>query len=239
MEEIRYVINRIGYVRFIKKWGGDLDIVNSARVSFDVEKTEFDEKDYRLLRYLLKHQHKSPFRHSGITFEISAPMFVKNQWIRHQVASIHKEAQDGWNEKSLRYTTENLNFYIPKWRTNPENKKQGSGEELKDEALKQKYNDLMNLVIRETTRYYKEMLANGVAAEQARCVLPAYALYIKWRWTVSIDALLNFLNLRLDDHAQWEIREYAKVVFDIFKEHFPYTAKAYEELFQTDGEKEQ
>jgi thymidylate synthase (FAD) len=234
-ENTKQVINKYGYVRYVKHWGDDLDIVNAARVSFDKEKSEFDDKDYRLLVYLLKHQHKSPFRHSGITFEIYAPMFVKNQWIKHQVASIHKEAQDGWNEMSLRYTTENFHFYTPKWRTNPENKKQGSGEFITDENKLTYYNDLMYLVIKETTRYYKMLLEEGVAAEQARCFLPAYALYIKWRWTVSIDALINFLNLRLDAHAQWEIREYAKVIFEFFKDKFPKTAEAYLEVNNIEG----
>lgn len=230
MKDLKHVINRIGYVRYIKHWGDDLDIVNSARVSFDKEKAEFDEKDYKLLKYLLQHQHKSPFRHSGMTFEINAPMFIKNQWIRHQVASIHKEAQDGWNEMSLRYTTDNFNFYIPKWRKNPVHKKQGSEEFIKDEEQIKYFNELMALVIKETTRYYKMLLDQGVAAEQARCVLPAYALYTKWRWTVSIDALLNFLNLRFDKHAQWEIRQYALAIFEFFKQYFPNTAKAYMEV---------
>lgn len=221
-----------GYVRYIKHWGSDIDIVNAARVSFDKEVHEMTEQDSKLIKYLLKNEHKSPFRHSGITFEIYAPMMVKNQWIKHQVASIHKEAQDGWNESSRRYVTETPEFYIPHWRLAPDNMKQGSGEFLKDEYKQKELNQKLEDFIDSGLQLYTDAMAAGIAPEQARAFLPAYNMYIRWRWSISIDAIINFLRLRLDEHSQYEIREYAKAVHTIFEPMFPETSKAFTTIDQ-------
>lgn len=214
-----------GYVRYIKHWGSDMDIVNAARVSFDKEITNMTEKDSKLIKYLVEHQHKSPFRHSGITFEVYAPMMVKNQWIKHQVASIHKEAQDGWNESSRRYITETPEFYIPNWRYAPDNMKQGSGGFVEEENTLKALDTRLNDYIATGLMLYEEAMDSGIAAEQARAFLPAYPMYIRWRWSVSVDAIINFLTLRLDEHSQYEIREYAKAIYSIFEPLFPETAK--------------
>lgn len=223
-----------GYVRYIKHWGSDIDIVNAARVSFDKEVNVMTEQDSKLIHYLLKNEHISPFRHSGITFEVYAPMMVKNQWIKHQVASIHKEAQDGWNESSRRYVTEIPEFYIPKWRLAPDNMKQGSGEFLEDKIILDELNQRLEDFVTSGLQLYEDAMQAGVAAEQARAFLPAYNMYIRWRWTVSVDAIINFLRLRLHEHSQYEIREYAKAVYSIFEPLFPATADALNTVFNNE-----
>jgi len=120
-----------GYVRLVDTLGDDLAVVNAARVSYDKEKSEFEERDAKLLKFLLREQHTSPFRHAAATFEVYAPLFVARQWWKYAVASTHVDEQNGWNESSRRYITEDEKFYIPlphEWRSKPENSKQGSGE---------------------------------------------------------------------------------------------------------------
>lgn len=223
------VIDNIGYVKYVKHWGDDLDVVNTARVSFDKESKTMEEKDISLLTYLLKNKHVSPFRHQGVTLEVYCPMFVKNQWIKHQVGSTFKEAQDGWNESSRRYVTEEPEFYVPKWREAPNNMKQGSGERVND-FRRDAWTLEADVAYSKGINLYNLAMEDGIAPEQARCFLPAYALYIRYRWTISLDGLLHFLSLRLDSHAQWEIQEYAKAVYNIVKPLFPETIKAWENL---------
>jgi thymidylate synthase (FAD) len=218
-----------GYVKLVNNMGSDIDVVNAARVSFDKEVNSLSLQDEKLIDFLVKHKHDSCLRHCVMTLEVYAPLMVARQWYKHAVSSSHLDDQVGWNESSRRYITENEEFYIPnvkQWRSTPENKKQGSGDLLSSEKGA-KYYMAMIRTVEESHRVYLEALEDGVAPEQARLLLPAYAMYVRWRWTASLNALLHFLSLRMSPHAQYEIQEYANAVNDIVKEHYPITAKSW------------
>lgn len=226
-----------GYVRLVNSWGNELDIVNSARVSYDKESKLREDgsltlNDQKLLNFLIEHKHDSTLRHSGFTFEVYAPLMIARQWYKHAVSSTHMEDQLGWNESSRRYVTENEQFYIPlaaQWRSKPENSKQGSGEPI-DIELGQRFTDRLEAIIRLGEEAYQSAMESGIAPEQARLFLPAYGMYVRWRWTVSLNAVLHFLSLRLGDGAQSEIADYAEVVGLLVKEKFPSTVDAWEKF---------
>ncbi len=221
-----------GYTKLVNNMGSDLDVANSARVSFDKEILSLEDKDIKLINYLVKHKHDSTLRHCVMTFEVYAPLMVARQWWKHHIGSAAIDDQDGWNESSRRYVTENEEFYIPgidQWRSAPENLKQGSGDSV-GTYKGAKYHQAMHRIIKESHDLYKEALEDGVAAEQARLLLPAYAMYVRWRWTVSLNALLHFLSLRLDGHAQYEIQEYAHAINTMVNEHYPITSAAWNEF---------
>lgn len=226
-----------GYVRLVNSWGSELDIVNSARVSYDKESKLREDgsltiNDQKLLNFLIQHKHDSTLRHAGFTFEVYAPLMIARQWYKHAVSSTHVEDQLGWNESSRRYITENEEFYIPKgdqWRSKPENSKQGSGEPLSSDVGGWFTNKLWDTIESGKDLYEKAMEA-GIAPEQARLFLPAYGMYVRWRWTVSLNAVLHFLSLRLGDGAQSEIADYAEVVNSLVKEKFPSTVESWEKF---------
>jgi thymidylate synthase (FAD) len=218
-----------GYIKLVNNMGTDLDIVNSARVSFDKEVSELSQKDNNLILFLVKERHDACFRHCVMTFEIYAPLMVARQWYKHSVASTHLDDQMGWNESSRRYITEKEEFYIPdanQWRCAPENKKQGSGDFIKPE-IGSKYLQRMRASVNRGLEDYRQALEDGIAPEQARLLLPAYAMYVRWRWTVSLNGVMNFLNLRLDPHAQWEIQQYAKIIEEYVEQFYPITYDAW------------
>ena len=221
-----------GYVRLVDTLGNDLSVANAARVSYDKESAEMSEKDAKLIKFLWNEAHTSPFRHAAMTFEVYAPLFVARQWWKHAVASTHLDDQNGWNESSRRYITENEEFHIPEidqWRSAPENSKQGSGPVVDENTGKHLMVKLDNY-IKLGEESYKSALALGIAPEQARLFLPAYGMYVRWRWTVSLHGILTFLNQRLPQDAQYEIREYAQAVKELTKGSFPYT---YEVAFES------
>lgn len=230
MESQKKVLDK-GYVRFVDKLGDDLSVVNAARVSYDKESSELSERDKKLIKFLIRENHTSPFRHAAITFEIYAPLMVARQWWKYAVASSHVDDQNGWNESSRRYITENEEFYIPmpgEWRSAPENSKQGSGEPVNVEIGAKYYKSLLDIT-EKSMELYKDALSDGVAPEQARLLLPAYSMYVRWRWTVSLQGVITFLNQRLPHDAQSEIREYAEAVEEIIKEVFPVTYETIKE----------
>jgi thymidylate synthase (FAD) len=218
-----------GYVRLVDTLGDELSVVNAARVSYDKESKAREDgsltiADQRLIKFLWDEGHTSPFRHSAMTFEVYAPLMVARQWWKYAVASTHTDDQNGWNESSRRYITENEEFYIPKgheWRSKPENSKQGSGEALVSDVGGYFTNKLWD-TIESGKKLYDKALQAGVAPEQARLFLPAYGMYVRWRWTVSLHGVLNFLEQRLESDAQAEIRDYAVAVKDLTKQSFPY-----------------
>lgn len=218
-----------GYVRLVDTLGDELSVVNAARVSYDKESKAREDgsltiADQRLIKFLWDEGHTSPFRHSAMTFEVYAPLMVARQWWKYAVASTHTDDQNGWNESSRRYITENEEFYIPKgheWRSKPENSKQGSGEPLLSDVGGYFTNKLWD-TIESGKKLYDKALEAGVAPEQARLFLPAYGMYVRWRWTVSLHGVLNFLDQRLESDAQAEIRDYAVAVKDLTKQSFPY-----------------
>jgi thymidylate synthase (FAD) len=217
-----------GYVRLVDTLGNDLSVVNAARVSYDKEVTEFSRKDAGLLNFLIREGHTSPFRHAALTFEVYAPLFVARQWWKYAVASSHVDDQNGWNESSRRYITESEEFYVPSassWRSKPENSKQGSGEPINPSSGFY-YTNKLNDTITEGVRLYQEAMNDNIAPEVARLFLPAYAMYVRWRWTVSLQGVLTFLDQRLEHDAQKEIQDYAFAIKDLSHGAFPETFKA-------------
>ncbi|WP_223066060.1 FAD-dependent thymidylate synthase [Paenibacillus caui] len=216
-----------GYVRLVNHMGSDLTVVNSARVSYAKESKELNEKDIRLLKFLAREGHTSPFRHVILQFEIYAPLMVARQWWKYIVGSAHYEGTgdslEAWNESSRRYITEEPTFYVPafdEWRSQPENSKQGSGDIVSWEIGK-KYTDELFKYIESGVQKYEEALKDGICAEQARLFLPAYGMYVRWYWTASLQSVSHFLNQRLEHDAQKEIQEYAKAILEQSKSIFP------------------
>jgi thymidylate synthase (FAD) len=222
----RFVLDK-GYVRLVDTLGDDLSVVNAARVSYDKEVNEFGIKDAKLIKFLLKEGHTSPFRHAALTFEVYAPLFVARQWWKYAVSSTHIDDQNGWNESSRRYITEDEEFYIPSassWRSKPENSKQGSGEPISASSGFY-YTNKLKEAVHDGTKLYHDAMNDGIAPEIARLFLPAYAMYVRWRWTTSLQGVLTFLDQRLEHDAQKEIQDYAFAVKDLAHEAFPHTFK--------------
>ena len=214
-----------GYVRLVNVMGGDLDVVNAARVSYDKESQEFSGKDERLLNFLWNEGHTSPFRHCTLTFEVYAPLMVARQHWKYVVASSHIDDQIGWNESSRRYITEEPSFYVPSvFRSAPENSKQGSGDAL-DTGINFNWESKLRRYIKEGEKLYQDALNAGICAEQARLFLPAYGMYVRYRWTTSLHGVLNFLAQRLEHDAQKEIQDYALAVRELSSSRFPRTFK--------------
>ena len=214
-----------GYVRLVDVMGSDLTVVNAARVSYDKQSFELSERDIRLIKFLIREGHTSPFRHAIMQFEIYAPLMVARQWWKYVVGSDH--VMDAWNESSRRYITEEPTFYVPnalQWRSAPENSKQGSGDPI-DPYIGEKFTEAIEEYIKEGERLYESALKQGICAEQARLFLPAYGMYVRWYWTASLQSVLHFLDQRLSHDAQKEIQEYAKAVYQFVKEYFPVTAE--------------
>jgi thymidylate synthase (FAD) len=221
-----------GYVRLVDTLGNDLSIVNAARVSYDKESYEFESRDEKLIKFLVREGHTSPFRHAALTFEVYAPLFVARQWWKYAVGSTHVDDQNGWNESSRRYITEDEQFYVPEfneWRSKPENSKQGSGEPVAD-SLGHVYTTKLLEAIANGTKWYHEAMDDGIAPELARLFLPAYGMYVRWRWTTSLQGVMTFLDQRLEHDAQVEIQEYAKAVQTLSETAFPQSFKVINEL---------
>ena len=206
-----------GFVELIDFMGSDLRAVEAARVSFQ-KGLSSEKRDKKLIDYLMENGHESPFEHIVFTFRIKAPMFVARQWFRHRISS--------FNEISGRYSVIKHEFYYPEnLRIQDDINRQGSlfGMEKEKEnpgleKLKKQTEDCYNT--------YEELLESGVAREMARMVLPVN-IYTQWFWTINARSLMNFLNLRADSHAQFEIQEYALQIAKIFEEKCPWTYEAF------------
>ncbi len=220
-----------GYVRLVNHMGSDLTVVNAARVSYAKQSDELSEKDIRLIQFLAREGHTSPFRHAVIQFEIYAPLMVARQWWKYVVGSAHYEGTgdslEAWNESSRRYITEEPAFYLPsggEWRSAPENSKQGSGSLISWELGAKYTKELMDYTELGMQKY-EAALADGICAEQARLFLPAYGLYVRWYWTASLQSAAHFLHQRLEHDAQKEIQDYAEAILSIVKTLFPVTVE--------------
>lgn len=213
-------------VELIDHMGSDLSVVNAARVSFDKEsiwETEFDpdafedivrlsKRDTKLIHYLARENHWSPFAHAYASFRITAPVFVARQLQKHTVGL-------AWNEVSRRYVDTEPTFYTPEtWRKRAENVKQGSSDEavIWDSNFKVDLNDWH----KEALEFYDNLLASGVCPEQARMVLPQ-SMMTEWIWSGSLMAFARVCKLRLDSHAQRETQEVAKGISDHMVKLFP------------------
>jgi thymidylate synthase (FAD) len=213
-----------GYVRMVHAYGSDVDVSNAARVSYDKESTELTEGDKRLIAYLAREDHTSPFRHVSINFEIYAPMMIARQWWKYVAGSDH--TMDAWNESSRRYITENPEFYIPardEWRSAPDNSKQGSGEPVDSEREGAWLTADFVKYVEEGVRLYDKAMDRGVAPEQARLFLPSYGMYVRWRWVGSLQSIAHLVKQRTAKDSQYEFQQYAKAVRDIATEAFPYS----------------
>lgn len=219
-----------GFIEVIDKLGSDLTVVNSARVSFGKRKEVFDDSDRKLVKYLAKNKHWSPFRHMMVQFHIKAPEFVMRQWYKHVVGietSSSSAAKDhAWNEISGRYVPVS-DFYSPEiWRRQSENNKQASEGSIADQnAANEIYKSTMDFVLNS----YQQLLDLGVAKEQARMILPLNQ-YTEVYWTASFQAIMNFIDLRDESTAQWEIREYAIVLKELMLNIYPETTKIWFEV---------
>ena len=217
----------IGKVQLIQHYGDDKMVVNSARVSFGQRSEELNNRDKKLIKYLINNKHTSTLEHCGATFKFVVPLFVRSQHHRHRTWS--------YNEISRRYTDENLQFYEPEaFRTQHKTNRQASNEnELVNPELKHCFYSLANVKVRNhhvaSVTLYDELTAAGICREQARGVLPQN-MYTEYYGTANLSNLLKFVDLRLDSHAQWEIQKVAQAVLDIVTELFPITVGFYREI---------
>ena len=224
-----------GYVDLVDHMGSDITVCNAARVSFSND-TEWEidedavkrlresgsayhkedvrklsERDVKLLKYLATHHHWTPFAHPQITLRIKAPISIRTQCFKHKVGFTE-------NEISRRYVSFEPDFYYPEWRGKPTgNAKQGSDQFIN---LHKDIDSQYNSAIRVALYTYEQLLAEGVAPEQARFVLPQ-GMYTEWYWTGSLAAYARFYKQRIDTHAQYEVREYAKVIGNLISPLFP------------------
>ena len=224
----------IGSVELVQFMGEDITIVNSARVSFGVHKDELDNKDKKLISYLMKHKHTSTLEHNIATFRIKVPLFIRSQHHRHRTWS--------YNEISRRYTDFNLEFYTPlDFRTQHKSNRQSSNIEDKinpllefdvnyssipltiqsSEAIKRHHKASIDL--------FDKLLHAGVCKEQARGVLPQN-LYTEYYATANLNNILKFIGLRTHEGAQWEIQQLANSMLDIITELWPIAVGSYKEI---------
>lgn len=232
MTSINLFDDDIGCVEYIKHDGDDVMFVNAARVSFGSHKENLDDKDIKLIKYLIAHEHTSPFEHCSITFRFVVPLFIRSQHHRHRTWS--------YNEISRRYTGVDMEFYEPeKFRTQHKSNRQASNDEYinpdlsgstaslvptssfyASQAVKQHHEKSLEL--------YDQMLAAGICREQARGVLPQN-LYTQYYGTVDLHNLLRFIDLRSHEGAQWEIQQVAQACLKIAESIFPVTVAAWQD----------
>lgn len=213
------VLNK-GYISLVEYLGSDKMIVNAARVSYQ-DGTKIIRKDEGLIRYLMENAHTSPFEQVVLAFNIKLPMFVARQWVRHRTARL--------NEISARYSVLPDDFYIPELdqiRLQSQTNKQGRSEEVVENP--ERIVEMMKKGQQEAYKTYLYMLEQGVAKEIARSVLPV-SIYTQWYWQIDLHNLFHFLKLRMDHHAQYEIRVYANEIAKIAKAVAPHAYQAFED----------
>lgn len=206
-----------GFVELVDVFGDDCSIVNAARVSFGAQTQEFTDKDAKLMNYLWEHEHTSPFRMASIKFRVKAPIFVLRQWMKHVIGC-------SWNEVSGRYVEIKEEFFRPDiWRLQHPTSKQSSYGHVETNIELEAF-DRLNESYKVCYQNYKWMLAQGICREQARVQLPL-GMYSSCIWKADLQAIMHFLALRLDEHAQEEIREFAGAVKEITAFLFPESMK--------------
>jgi thymidylate synthase (FAD) len=209
-----------GFVRLDDAMADDLSVVNGARVSFARHKTEMDDSDAGLIRFLMRERHGTPFEHNSFRFHIRAPIFVAREWFRHRVGS--------FNEFSMRYAKATDDFYVPE----PEDVRSQVGKpgaysfEPVEPEVASTTREEMRAIYEAAFSAYERLVELGVARELARSVLPVGA-YTEFYWTVNARALMNFLSLRNSESAQREIRRYAEACERFLEERMPVTYAAF------------
>jgi thymidylate synthase (FAD) len=216
-------------LRLLDFMGNSLSVVNDARQSFDAESAEWTERDGKLLRYLAKHHHTSPFRGVVFKWSVKAPLFVARQWWKHTVASTFVDDQLGWNEKSFRYcAADEAEFYIPiEFLQQSEDNRQASAGPLPSRSQQLAFAQYAQAV-EACKQAYAGLLLTGVSKEQARAILPS-ALYTSFVWTCSLQALFHFISLRIGHGAQGEIVAYAKALLELGRPVAPEAFDAFAE----------
>jgi len=223
--------DNIGHVKYVDHVGDDKRIVSSARVSFDKDDdSPLNDRDVKLIKYLMKNKHTSVFEHCILTFKFVVPLFVRSQHHRHRTWS--------FNEKSFRYSSDNVQFYLPSsFRTqHPKDRQASNGDAINPiynsweantyiqtcfDKLQEHNSDCIEL--------YNSFLKLGICREQARMALPV-STYTSYYGTVNLNNLLKFITLRDSEHAQWEIQVVARACKEIAKDLFPETIKAFDEI---------
>lgn len=210
-------------VELVDHMGDDLLVVNAARVSFSKHKDDFEESDERLLNFLAKNNHWTPFAHPTICLRMKAPVFVRTQCFKHKQGFVE-------NEVSRRYVDDAPSFFTPEeWRGRPVNSKQGSSDDVITDIYIRGFSttpieEAYDVLLNHSQELYEAMIENGVAPEQARMVLPQ-SMNTEWYWTGSLSAFARFYKQRSDPHAQKEIRDLAEMVGDIIEPLFPISWK--------------
>jgi thymidylate synthase (FAD) len=210
-----------GFVRLVDYLGGDDRVVQAARVSYGAG-TKSRREDAGLIDYLLRHRHTSPFEQVVLTFHVKLPIFAARQWIRHRTARV--------NEVSGRYSVMKDEFYLPAAEDlalQSGDNKQGRRDEALDAGLAEKTREVLDRGQRAAYRDYSGLIDQGIARELARINLPL-SLYTEWYWQIDLHNLFHFLELRLDRHAQREIRLYAQVILDIVRKVAPRCCDSFE-----------
>jgi thymidylate synthase (FAD) len=218
-EQTKVPVLDYGHVQLVEHMGSDISVVNAARVSFNKESKLTDDgsvsdRDSKLIAYLAKHNHFTPFCHPQISLRIKCPIFVRAQLGKHQIGLT-------MNEVSRRYVTFEPEVYVPFWRSAPtDGAKQGSSGRIEDLDLCIKLQQEYRGVVNECVDLYNRLLADGVAPEQARSILPQ-GTYTEFVWTGSLYAFARVYKLRIDSHAQWEIQKFAEAIDKIIAPLFP------------------
>jgi len=208
----------ISSLELIRVSGSDIDVVNAARVSYGKETTILTEQDKKLIKYLMKHMHTSPFEHNQLSFRVKCPIYTARQWMRHRMNS--------YNEISYRYVKAPLEFYIPPhWRHQDQHNKQSSLAPFSNQELLDQYKQ----ALKTTTQVYENLLENGVGRELARGILPL-CTYTEFIYTCNLHSFIHFLKLRTHEGAQYEIRAYAQSMLELAMPHFPVSLQAWKEL---------
>ena len=220
----------IGSVSLVDHMGNDITVVNSARVSFGIQKHDLDRRDKRLINYLIKHRHTSTLEHNLVTFKFVVPLFVRSQHHRHRTWS--------YNEISRRYTDKDLRFYEPvAFRTQHEDNRQASNEnDTANPTITPQFvdsyisaSDAMKSWHKQSLDFFDKLIEAGVCREQARGILPQN-LYTEYYGTVNLNNLLKFIDLRTHEGAQWEIQKVAEACLEIVTDLFPVTVNAYRKV---------
>jgi len=216
----------IGCVEYVQHMGKDITVVNAARVSFGKQKEVLDEKDKKLIKYLINHKHTSTLEHNVATFRFVVPLFIRSQHHRHRTWS--------YNEISRRYTEENLKFYEPsKFRTQHKSNRQASNIDEQDPIMgyfedggANHASSMVRKHNRMSLHLYNDLMSKGICREQARGVLPQN-LYTEYYGTVNLNNLLKFVSLRIHEGAQQEIQQVARACLAITRQFWPITIDAY------------
>lgn len=220
----------ISSVTLVRASGSDIDVVNAARVSYGKYVNQMSERDEKLIRFLMQHNHTSPFEHNQLSFRIKAPLYVARQWMRHRMNS--------YNEISYRYVKVQDEHYVPKsWRLQDTVNKQSSVGGFQDNHVTEIYNNAIN----QAMQAYEQLIAAGVCREQARGLIPM-CTYTEFIFTCNLHSLCHFLKLRLSKGAQHEIKYFAYALLKLALPHFPVSLGAWKEIhmpeleaFQLDG----